>query len=250
MTRRRWIADQVSGNDAALIGEHARHLAQVLRAQVGQQFEISTGTDVRLGRIRNIQPDRVDFELGNPVRSANGLPITVALSIFKFDRMEWAIEKCVELGVARIIPLIAARTGPHLSAASPKRVERWKRIAKQASEQSRRSSAPEISSPLRLSQLLAETQGTRVVFSEVEEQATLIEAIPKQLDAVTFAFGPEGGWKEDELAQFQAAGWASVSLGATILRAETAVIAAVAVCHSIFQTHRRETNQAEPESHS
>lgn len=240
MTRRRWIADQVSGNHAALVGEHARHLAQVLRAHIGQEFEISTGTDVRLGRICNIQPDRVEFDLGDPVATANGLPISIALSIFKFDRMEWAIEKCVELGVARIIPLIAARTGSHLSSAAPQRVERWKRIARQASEQSRRPSVPEISSPLGLSQLLTEAQGTRVVFSEVEEHATLADAIPKPVDAVTLAFGPEGGWKEDELVAFKTAGWASVSLGPTILRAETAVIAAVAVCHSMFQTCRRD----------
>ena len=240
MTRRRWIADQVSGNHAALTGAHARHLAQVLRAHIGQEFEISTGTDVRLGRISNIQPDRVEFELGNPVGRANGLPISVALSIFKFDRMEWAIEKCVELGVARIIPLITARTGSHLSTAAPKRVERWKRIAKQASEQSRRLSAPEISSPLGLSQLLAETQATRLVFSEVEEHATLTDALPKPADAVTLAFGPEGGWKEDELIAFKAAGWISVSLGPTILRAETAVIAAVAICHSMFLSDRRD----------
>ena len=239
MTRRRWIADQISGNHAALIGEHARHLAQVLRAQIGQEFEISTGTDVRLGRICNIQPDRVEFDLGPSVGRDNGLPITVALSIFKFDRMEWAIEKCVELGVARIIPVIAARTDSHLSSAASKRVERWKRIAKQASEQSRRSSAPEIPLPLRLSQLLVEIQGTRVVFSEVEEQTTLAGAIPKPVDAVTLAFGPEGGWKEEELARFEAAGWTSASLGPTILRTETAVIAAVAVCHSVFQTTRR-----------
>jgi len=238
MTRRRWIADEVSGNRAALLGEHARHLAQVLRAQIGQEFEISTGTDVRLGRICNLQPDRVEFDLEDPVPSPNAWPITIVLSIFKFDRMEWAIEKCVELGVARIIPLIAARTGSHLSSAAPKRVERWKRIAKQASEQSRRSSAPEISSPLRLHQLLAETRGSRVVFSEVEEETTLAEAIPSQVEAVTLAFGPEGGWKEDELARFRAEGWAFASLGPTILRAETAAIAAVAVCHSIFQSYR------------
>jgi len=69
---------------------------------------------------------------------------------------------------------------------------------------------------------------------------TVTEAIPKQVDAVTFAFGPEGGWKEDELARFKAAGWASASLGPTILRTETAVIAAVAVCHAIFETYRRD----------
>jgi 16S rRNA (uracil1498-N3)-methyltransferase len=249
MTRRRWIADQTSGNHAALIGEHARHLAQVLRAHIGQEFEISTGTEVRLGRICDIQPDRVEFDLGPSLGRDNGLPITVALSIFKFDRMEWAIEKCVELGVTRIVPVIAARTDSHLSSAAVKRIERWKRIAKQASEQSRRSSAPEISSPLRLSQLLAETHGTRLVFSEVEEQTTLTEAIPKPVDPLTLAFGPEGGWKEEELARFKAAGWASASLGPTILRTETAVIAAVAVLHSVFQTgHRSSQNQPNPDN--
>ena len=110
MTRRRWIADDVSDNRAALIGDHARHLAQVLRAQVGQEFDISTGTEVRRGRISGIHPDRVEFELREVIAQSTAVDISVALSIFKFDRMEWAIEKCTELGVARIVPVIAGRT--------------------------------------------------------------------------------------------------------------------------------------------
>src|SRR5581483_10623402 len=131
MTRRRWIADEVSGNRAALIGEHARHLAQVLRAQIGQEFEVSVSGNVYLGRIAAISPDRVEFEVGNAVPAPAPLSITVAISIFKFDRMEWAIEKCTELGVARVIPLISARTEAHFASAAGKRVERWRRIAKQ-----------------------------------------------------------------------------------------------------------------------
>src|SRR5947208_2979952 len=138
MTRRRWIADEVSGNHAALIGEHARHLAQVLRAQIGQAFDVSTGTDLRQGRVVSIQSDRVEFELGDVLHGPSPLPITAVISIFKFDRMEWAIEKCTELGVARMIPLIASRTESHLGSAAQKRLERWRRIAHQASEQSRR----------------------------------------------------------------------------------------------------------------
>jgi 16S rRNA (uracil1498-N3)-methyltransferase len=235
MTRRRWIADEVSGNRAALVGAHARHLTQALRAKVGQQFEISTGAGVRLGRICSLQPDRVEFELAEAVTMAEALPITVAISIFKFDRMEWAIEKCVELGVARIIPLIAARSQPHLVAGAAKRVERWRRIASQAAEQSRRSAAPEIAATVKLQHLLAETRGTCVVLSEVEASTTLMEAIPKDAAAITLAFGPEGGWKQEELAAFEAAKWQPASLGSTILRAETAVIAAVAVCRSVLQ---------------
>src|SRR5215468_7190578 len=107
MTRRRWIADEVSGDRAYLTGEHARHLAQVLRAKSGQEFDIATGSKVRRGKVVRIGPYRVEFELGEILTEATRAEITVAISIFKFDRMEWAIEKCTEIGVARIIPVVA-----------------------------------------------------------------------------------------------------------------------------------------------
>src|SRR5579864_7366704 len=235
MTRRRWIADEVSGNCAALTGEHARHLSQVLRAQIGQEFDISTGTEVRHGRVTNIQADRVEFELGEIVVYAATPPITVALSIFKFDRMEWAIEKCTELGVARIIPVIAARTESHLTTSASKRVERWQRIAKQASEQARRISPPEISSPIKFKDLPATNADVRIVLSEAEQNVLLKETIPGDANSILLAFGPEGGWKQEEITAFRKAGWTSASLGNTILRAETAAIAAVAVAMTLLQ---------------
>jgi len=233
MTRRRWIADQASGNRAALLGEHARHLVQVLRAEVGQEFEISVEGDVRSGRISSISPDCVEFELGEAVFAPQAFPITVAISIFKFDRMEWAIEKCTELGVLRIVPLIAARSEPHLASAASKRVERWRRIAHQASEQSRRVSPPRIDEPAKLKEfLIAAKDGTRVLLSEVERNG-LRNVLPPS-GPLMLAFGPEGGWKEQELSEFAQAGWQPASLGPTILRAETAVIAAVAVALSLL----------------
>ena len=98
MTRRRWIADEVTGNRAVLIGSHAQHLAQVLRGRVGQEFDIATGASVRRGRILSINADRIEFELGEIIPAAAIPNLTIFLSIFKFDRMEWAIEKCTELG--------------------------------------------------------------------------------------------------------------------------------------------------------
>jgi 16S rRNA (uracil1498-N3)-methyltransferase len=232
MTRRRWIADEVSGSHAALVGEHARHLSQVLRARIGQEFEISTGADVRHGRISSIFPDRVEFDLAEVITHSAAFPVTVAISIFKFDRMEWAIEKCTELGVWRIIPVIAARTETHLATAASKRVERWQRIAKQASEQSRRTSPAEISQPVRFKDMLSIAADARIVLSETESDLMLKDAIPQNPSLLLLAFGPEGGWKEEELAACCDAGWMSASLGSTILRAETAVIAAVAIATS------------------
>jgi 16S rRNA (uracil1498-N3)-methyltransferase len=234
MTRRRWIADEVSGTRAAIVGEHARHLGHVLRAQVGQEFEISVDGDVRLGRVAAVSPDRVEFDLGDVVAQASQSPIVVAMSIFKFDRMEWAIEKCTELGVTQIIPVIAARTESHLASAAPKRVERWRRIAQQASEQARRVSPPHVADPTKLHELLATQNGHRIVLSEVEQGTMLKDLLLPEMNVLTLAFGPEGGWKESEVAGFAKSGWKSASLGPTILRAETAVISAVAVSLAIL----------------
>src|SRR5580704_3399151 len=149
MTRRRWIADEFSGNHAALTGDHADHLVRVLRARVGQEFDIATGTTVRRGCIVTIEDGRVEFELGDEVLAAAIPNVTLLLAIFKFDRMEWAIEKCTELGATRIVPVIARRTDAHLASSSAKRAERWRRVALQAAEQSRRASPPEVSDPIK-----------------------------------------------------------------------------------------------------
>jgi 16S rRNA (uracil1498-N3)-methyltransferase len=232
MTRRRWIADEVSGNRAALTGDHADHLVRVLRARVGQEFDIAVGSSVRRGRVSRVAPDRVEFELGEEVVGVANADVTLLLAIFKFDRMEWAIEKCTELGVARIVPAVTRRTDEHLASASAKRVERWRRIAVQAAEQSRRAAPPEIAAPSKLQEAVNLSAGLRIVLSEVEKQIQLRDVLGDGQGDVILAVGPEGGWTEDELTLFQQAGWVSASLGATILRAETAAIAATAIAVS------------------
>jgi len=231
MTRRRWIADEVSGSRAVLVGAHADHLSRVLRARVGQEFDITTGNEVRRGLITAITSDRVEFELGAEILAPATVCVTLALSIFKFDRMEWAIEKCTELGAARIVPVIARRTEAHLTAAAAKRVERWRRIALQAAEQSRRTSPPEIVQPLKLKDAAALPGSMRILLSETETEVMLKDVLQSGSSAgdVALAFGPEGGWADEELKLFQEAGWISASLGNTILRAETAAVAGLAV---------------------
>src|SRR3954453_19236782 len=150
MTRRRWIADEVDGNRAALTGQNAAHLARVLRGRVGQEFDIGTGESVRRGTISSISDERVEFELGETVDAGGDVAITMLLAIFKFDRFEWAVEKCTELGASRIVPVIARRSDAHLVQAAAKRVERWQRIAREAAQQSRRVGPPEISAPMKL----------------------------------------------------------------------------------------------------
>ena len=115
-------------------------------------------------------------------------------------------------------------------AASAKRVERWRRIALQAAEQSRRASPPEIADPIKLREALTLPAELKIVLSEAEEQSQLRDIQPR--GEVLLAIGPEGGWTEAELELLQKNGWVSASLGPTILRAETAAIAATAVTMS------------------
>jgi 16S rRNA (uracil1498-N3)-methyltransferase len=234
MTRRRWIADQVIGDRAVLVGEHAEHLVRVLRARLGQEFEIATGAGVRLGRISRIAQDRVEFTLGAQGPQAASAPVILLLAVFKFDRMEWALEKATELGVTQVLPVVARRTEKHLAAAAGKRVARWRKIALQAVQQSRRVTPPEIAAPQALKTALQTPAGLRIVLAESERGVTLKQALsgnwkPGTGNSLALAVGPEGGWTEEELAQFAAAGWVAASLGDAILRAETAVIAALAL---------------------
>jgi 16S rRNA (uracil1498-N3)-methyltransferase len=231
MTRRRWIADEVSGNHAALRGEHADHLVRVLRARVGEEFDIAADGIVRRGRITAIAPDRIEFELGEEVPVASPADVTLLLAVFKFDRMEWAIEKCTELGVSRILPVIARRTDARLASASVKRTERWRRIALQAAEQSRRANPPEVTAPVRLQDSTRVAGDLRIVLAESERRTQLRDVLASHVSAgeTVLAIGPEGGWTEDEMQLFQEAGWIAASLGLTILRAETAAIAATAI---------------------
>jgi 16S rRNA (uracil1498-N3)-methyltransferase len=255
MTQRRWIADEFSGDRAALTGAHAAHLSRTLRARVGQQFDVSCGERVRRATVSSVQDERVEFILGEEVTAREAVPITLLLAVFKFDRMEWAIEKCTELNVTTILPVIARRTEKHLALAADKRVERWRRIAREAAEQSRRIAAPEIADPVKLQEALAKlrvgdipavvpgedfstSQATccdlRIVLAETESEATLSEVLRARdnVTSLALAVGPEGGWTTDELQLFELSQWLAASLGDTILRAETAAIAAVAIARA------------------
>jgi 16S rRNA (uracil1498-N3)-methyltransferase len=236
MTRRRWLADEVRGDKAVLIGKHAEHLSRVLRARVGQEFDVSAAGRLRRGRVVVLEEGRVEFALGEELSAPAEPQVTLLLAIYKFDRMEWALEKVTELGAMRVVSVIARRTDPGLAKAAAKRVERWRRIAQEAAEQSRRLEPPEILAPARLKDAVATAALTRVVLAESEQAVSLADVVRVHPagESLALAVGPEGGWTEDELRMFAESGWTAASLGQRILRAETAAIAAMAIVASHF----------------
>ncbi len=248
MARRRWIADTfspITGHPtaAALTGDQAAHLARVLRAEPGQIYDVVAGGFLHRAEIVSVTEAQVLFTLHEELQSDAALPLHLLLAIFKFDHLEWAIEKATELGAAKITPILARRTEKHLTLAAPKRAERWRRIALESSKQSRRTDVPIIADPVQLRLALEqECSPNRILLSETEQQTTLSAALTATAgdpastkfeagspSTHAIAIGPEGGWAPDEMALFLRHNWLPVTLGPRILRAETAAIAAIAI---------------------
>jgi 16S rRNA (uracil1498-N3)-methyltransferase len=237
MTRRRWIAEHWDDATATLTGGPAEHLARVLRVQRGSEADVVAGGRVFHAEVAAVSPVEVRFNLIAEIQSDPALPLTLVLAVFKFDRMEWAIEKATELGVAAIVPVIAQRTEKHLAQAAQKRALRWRRIAHEAAQQARRSDVPLIDDPVPLAaRVRATSYATRIVLAEQERTTTLRHTVEEvlasastEMPAFEIAVGPEGGWAPAEEALFDANGWRAASLGPRILRVETAALAALAV---------------------
>ena len=243
MTRRQWIAEHWDEATASIEGAQAAHMARVLRAQPGMEADVVAGGHVFHAEVAAVSSDEVRFNLVAEVQADPALPVTLIMSVYKFDRMEWAIEKATELGVAALAPVIAQRTEKHLAQAAEKRAERWRRIAHEAAQQSRRSDVPLIHNPVLLADCVRAASGvTRIVLAEQERTTTLrrlieeaVESAGEEMPAIEIAIGPEGGWAPAEEALFDANGWRAATLGPRILRAETAAIAALAVVASCLE---------------
>jgi 16S rRNA (uracil1498-N3)-methyltransferase len=230
--RRRFLVDSFAEGAAIVRGADAHHLARVLRARPGQVFELSDGTAVWLAKVSRVERDRVEFLLIEPA-AASELPldVTVLLSIFRFARLEWALEKATELGAGAVWPMAAARSERALVEAARKRTARWEKIVHEAAEQSRRVAPPRILEPARPADAFRETAAeVKLLLSERRDTPPIERFRPAaRPGSVALAFGPEGGWVDEELAAAREAGFQEASLGPLVLRAETAVIAALSV---------------------
>ncbi len=212
------------------------HLARVLRAEPGQVFDVVAGGFLWRAEVEASGEDEVRFSLLEELQGEVTLPVHLLMALFKFDHLEWGIEKATELGVTRIVPVVARRTEKHLAQAAAKRVERWRRIALESAKQSRRMDVPEIADPMLLKDALAaESAAVKFLLAETEQENSLLSAVHGVEGEIALAIGPEGGWTAEEMKLFSDAGWKHVTLGARILRAETAAVAALAVVGAVRQ---------------
>ena len=239
--RRRFFVEQVRNGHAEISGDDARHLTRVLRVEAGERYEISDNRNAYLAEVETARKEHVVFRTLEKLETAEP-PVRVILcaAIIKFDHFEWLVEKATELGVAEIVPVIAERTERGLDKAAGKRLERWRRIAVEASQQSRRTYLPLVHEARSLAAAHSLAANYRYALDEDPGGAPLVAALPASraaADEVAILVGPEGGWTAEERAAFLAAGWTRVTVGPLILRAETAAIAALAVIGNAWLVH-------------
>jgi 16S rRNA (uracil1498-N3)-methyltransferase len=228
--RRRFFVDQVRNGQAEIRGEDARHLTRVLRVEPGQRFEISDNRNVYLAEIETAHKENVVFRTLEKLEAPPpAIRVILCAALIKFDHFELIVEKATELGVAEIVPVEASRTERGLEQAAHKRIERWRKIALEASQQSRRAHLPELSEPVSFKDALGIQAEHRFALDESPGGISLARALPSTGNSIALLTGPEGGWTDSERAAFTEAGWCRATLGPLILRAETAAIAALAL---------------------
>jgi len=228
------IAAPVAAGDlVALTGDELRH-ARVRRLAVGEAVALFDGAGFScVAAVEALSRDAVRVRVGavRPARDGESpLALTLALGLLKADKIDWAIEKAVELGVAAVQPFTSAHT---VAAPSEARRRRWQQLARAAAKQCGRSVVPPVAAPLAFEALLARPAAAKLLLAERGAVTPLgTVALAAAPPALLLVIGPEGGFSDTELAAAAAAGFTLAGLGARILRAETAAIAALALCQA------------------
>jgi 16S rRNA (uracil1498-N3)-methyltransferase len=225
-------AGDVVDDRLVLREDEAHHARRVLRLPVGAPVVCFDGRGRSWsGRIARYEAKRaiVDGIEPLPEEPSPVPPLQLAQCILKGDRMDLVIQKATELGVARIIPILAERCEPRGDAT--RRLERWQRVALEAAKQCERGWVPEIEDPVRLEEALERLAGPAVAFVERSHTPLreALAALEGEVTTLTLFVGPEGGWEPAERDALAAARVPCVSLGRRILRAETAAISAIAI---------------------
>jgi 16S rRNA (uracil1498-N3)-methyltransferase len=236
MTMRRFYAppDSFAGRTVILGEGETRHLRDVLRLSVGDVARVFDGGGGEFEcKIETIEKRRTILSVADQVEPTcpeSQLEIEVAAAVLPPEKFDLVVHKVVELGAARLQPLITARTeiraGPVI-----KRVDRWRKIVIEASKQCGRATLMEVAEPMKFESFVKQLHGEALVFSEREGSAFSDLAIS---NSATLMFGPKGGWTDEELDLAAASKATIITFGGRILKAETAAIAITAIIQHRF----------------
>lgn len=222
------------------------HLSTVLRLKKGSEISIFNGQGEEvLAKVEVLNPQNVQLTIVSPVKKSNGSTVTVTLAcaIPKKAKFETIIEKCTELGVDRIIPVMTERTEVRLSdERADKKQKRYETVAINAAKQSQRSILPTVDAPTAFKDVLKQLSPADAAFIPclTGERKNLLEAFhvkPGQTNTIFF-IGPEGDFTPQELKDALAAGCIPVTLGPHVLKVDTAAIAAISAAKLLLERNR------------
>jgi 16S rRNA (uracil1498-N3)-methyltransferase len=228
----RFLADQPLGGDgpAGVSGAELHHLRDLMRLDAGDRITLidPAGGGEFPGRITSVARNRAIVEIGAPLAPPARIPIILAIALIKGPRMDFIVEKAVELGAGEIWPIIAARS--QMPGVGAERLRRWNRLAVAAAKQSLAPALPLIRPPRGFSELVREPYPDMLAVICVpgaQPLARVLDARPPS--RLMLVCGPEGGFDPSELAAAEQAGFIAAGLGRSRLRSETAALAALAV---------------------
>ena len=230
----RFFIPQLYNEEMSITGVDAKHIGKVLRMQPGDKLQIVSDDGVSaLAEVTAISESTVTVRCLEVLSESHepAVKITLAQGLAKGEKMDFIIQKAVELGAYSIVPVAMEHSVVRLDGTkADKKVERWQKIAEAAAKQSKRDIIPQVQAVQSVSQMLANNNcKTKIIAYECEDRMSLKTALREagQLDDLLLIIGPEGGISEGELNKAREAGAIPVSLGRRILRAETAGLVAM-----------------------
>lgn len=233
---RRFFVDPTAlgESNVTITGNIAHRLAKVLRYRKGDIIVLTVGGErEHIVRLESVSPSTViGIVTGErPAPAEATTEVVVYQSLIRANRFDFVLEKGTEIGVARFVPIIAART--QVQEETPKaRGERWRRLIVEAAEQCGRGRLPVIGETLSFEQAMRSAPGLKLVPWEDERDQRLgdhLRSLQEPPTAVSLFIGPEGGWEQSEIDLARECGAALVTLGRRVMRAETAAIVAVGI---------------------
>lgn len=236
----RFFTEQIGGGRASLSGEDARHVFCALRMKPGDALTLCDGRGADYAcRIAAASADRVELEVLScaPCAAEPPAPVSLYLALPKGDKLDFGVQKAVELGAARIVPVLTSRCVSRPDArAMASRLERLRHIAREAAGQAGRGIVPEVAPLLPFSAAVREMaeNGTGLFFYE-NGGMRVGEALLPRPRRVSLIVGPEGGFSPEEAGEARDAGLRVCTLGPRILRCETAPLAALAIVQYILE---------------
>ena len=228
----RFFSTDIHDNHIRITGADAHHIGKALRMRVGEELTVcdQNGTDY-IGVIESISPQEVILKIisSAPTVAEPSISITLYQGLPKSDKMDWIVQKSVELGVSRIVPVMTSRSISRTdSDKGDKKRDRWQKIAAEAAGQSGRGRIPEVSSPFTWKQMMQEIPHDNALIFYEGGGKPLTSLIAPDMTELAIIVGPEGGFSPEEVAALQEIGVVSATLGKRILRCETAPVAALA----------------------